>query len=165
MERQKNKMKRLLTFLISCPSLVWAGFSFMPEAATETAAKVDTLYAFLLIVSAISCVLVIGGFIFFALKYRRKTENDKTAYITHNHFLEFLWSFIPLVFFLIIFVWGWWVYHDMRTFPKDSLEIHVTGQKWFWEFQYKSGRKTTNELYVPAGRAVKLIYDFKRCYS
>lgn len=134
----------------------WAE-SFMPTAATEIAARFDNLYGFLLISSAIACIIIIGGMIYFVVKYKRKSDNDKTAYITHNTFLEFLWSFIPLVIFLIIFGWGWWVYHDMRKMPKNALEIQVYGKQWAWEAEYKSGVKTANLIVVPIETDVKLI--------
>ncbi len=130
--------------------------SFMPPQATEIAGRVDNLYAFLLVSSAIACAILIGGMIYFALKYKRRGEHDKTAYITHNTFLEFLWSFIPLVIFLGVFAWGWVIYNDMRAMPKDALEIHVVGRQWAWEAQYKSG-VTSNEITVPVNQDVKLI--------
>lgn len=140
------------------PNYAYAkGSVFMPVQGSTFAASVDALYEFLLIASFISCVLVIGGLIYFAWKYRRKTENDKTAYIAHNSVLEFLWSFIPFVIFIVVFGWGWLVFHDMRTAPKDALEVHVVGQKWSWTFLYKSGRKSSAEFYVPVNKPVKLI--------
>lgn len=131
--------------------------TFMPAKGSEIAGRVDNLYAFLLIASLISCVLVIGGLIVFAFKYRRQSGNANGAYISHNSFLEFLWSFIPFVIFMIVFGWGWWVYHDMRVPPKDAFEVQVYGQKWFWDFQYKSGRKSSKELFVPVNTPVKLV--------
>jgi cytochrome c oxidase subunit 2 len=133
--------------------------TFMPEQGSTFAAHYDALYEFLVVVSAISSVMVIGGMIYFALKYRRKGPNDKTAYISHNAMLEFLWSFIPFVIFMIVFAWGWYVYHQMRAMPQNALEVHVTAQKWYWDFQYKSGRKTSKELYVPINTPVKLIMN------
>ncbi len=130
--------------------------NFMPTEGTEIAGRVDSLYAFLLVTSAIACAILIGGMIYFALKYKRRTDTDKTAYITHNTFLEFLWSFIPLVIFLGVFAWGWIIYNDMRSFPKDALEVHVFGRQWAWEVQYKSG-VTSNEIVVPVNRDVKII--------
>lgn len=130
---------------------------FMPPQATEVAKSVDALYEFLLIVSFISCVLVIGGLILFAIKYRRQGENDKTPYISHNTTLEFLWSFIPFVIFMVAFVWGWIVYHDLRRMPEGALEIAVHAQKWDWTFVYKSGRRVAAEFTVPVNRDVKLL--------
>lgn len=128
-----------------------------PVQGTTTAAQWDSLYKFILITSAIFCVLVIGGLMVFVIKYRRKTANDKTAYISHNNMLEFLWSFIPFVLFMILFGWGWFVYHQFRSTKADAIEIHVTGKKWSWDFAYKSGKTETSQLTVPVGQPIKLI--------
>lgn len=131
--------------------------SFMPTPATEIAERVNSLYAFLLVSSTIACFILIGGMIYFVHKYKRKSEHDKTPRITHNNFLEFLWSFIPLVIFLAMFAWGWSVYHQMRQMPENALEIHVFGKQWAWEMQYKSGVKTSNLIVVPVNTDVKLL--------
>lgn len=135
--------------------------SFMPEQASTFAAKLDSLYEFLVYASLISCILVIGGMVYFAIKYRRKTNTDKTAYIAHNGTLEFLWSFIPFVIFMVVFAWGWMVYHNMRAMPKNALEVQVVGQKWNWVFNYKSGKSSAKDLFVPLGKPVKLIMNSK----
>jgi cytochrome c oxidase subunit 2 len=111
----------------------------------------------LLTASFISCVLVIGGLILFAIKYRRKQEGEKTPYMSHNTTLEFLWSFIPFVIFMVAFVWGWVVFHQIRKMPTDALEIAVQAQKWDWTFVYKNGRRVASEFYVPVGQDVKLL--------
>lgn len=130
--------------------------SFMPPAASTFAGDVDAVYKFLMAASVISSILVIGGMIYFVLKYRRRTNNDKTAYIAHGTVLEFLWSFIPFVIFMVVFGWSWHVYYKMRVPPKNSMEVNVVGQKWNWNFLYKSGR-TSGELYVPVNQPVRLI--------
>jgi len=111
--------------------MMWFNFakaqSFMPTEGTEIAKQVDNLYGFLLITSFIACVLVIGGMIYFVRKYKRNSETDKTAYISHNTTLEFLWSFIPLVIFLVVFAWGWYIYQEMRTMPKNALRDQCLG--------------------------------------
>lgn len=134
-----------------------ASSNFMPPEGTEIAGNVDTLYKFLLWASFISCVLVIGGLIWFAVKYRRRSNNDKTPYISHNTLLEFLWSFIPFCIFMVAFVWGWVVFHQLRTFPENGLEIAVQAQKWSWTFIYKNGRTSSSEFYVPVNHPVKLV--------
>lgn len=135
--------------------------SFMPSQATKIAERVDNLYSFLLISSLIACLILIGGMIYFVIKYKRRSENDKTPRITHNNFLEFLWSFIPLVIFIAMFAWGWSIYHEMRKMPENALEIHIFGKQWAWETQYKSGASTSNLVVVPINTDVKLIMTSK----
>ncbi len=130
--------------------------TFMPVQATEIAERIDNLYGFLIVVSLISCAILIGGMIYFAIKYKRKSANDKTPYISHDTRLEVLWSVVPLIIFLFVFAWGWVIYHDMRTMPKNALEIHVMGKQWSWTAEYKNGVKST-EVVVPVNKDVKLI--------
>lgn len=130
--------------------------TFMPEQGTAIAKQVDNLYGFLLVVSFISCAILIGGMIYFVLKYKRKSPNDKTPYISHDTRLEVLWSVLPLLIFLLVFGWGWAVYHDMREMPKNALEIQVTGKQWSWAAEYKNGVRST-DIVVPVNRDVKLI--------
>lgn len=130
--------------------------SFMPTQGTEIAKSVDSLYSFLLVVSLIACAIVIGGMIYFAFKYKRRSNNDKTAYITHDTRLEVLWSVIPLIIFLIVFAWGWIIYHKMRTIPQNALEIQITGFQWGWTAEYKNGVKS-GQIVVPVNQDVRLI--------
>ena len=128
------------------------------QAVTDYVARMEKLEEFLVAVSVLACVLIVLAFVYFAFRYRRKSEQEEgRAKEHHNLYLEILWSFIPFVIFVVVFVWGWVVYRDFKTAPKDSLEIHVYGQMWNWDFVYKNGRKTSNEFYVPLNRSVKLI--------
>lgn len=154
-------------------SSVASASTFTPPAGTVIAEQVDSIYGFLLIGSLISFFILIGGMIYFVFKYKRRSENDKTAYITHNHALEFLWSFIPFVIFIFSFAWGWVVYHQMRAMPEDALEVHVVGKKWDWRFIYKNGKEVTSgidekgqksaaTMVVPVDRPVKLIMSSEK---
>jgi cytochrome c oxidase subunit 2 len=51
------------------------------------------------------------------------------------------------------------VYYQLRKMPTDGLEISVQGQKWYWSFTYKNGRKASNEFFVPVGQDVKLVMN------
>ena len=137
--------------------------TFMPVDGTDLAGSVDNLYIFLLISSLIAFIILIGGMTAFIIKYKRKSANDKTAYITHNNLLEFLWSFIPFVIMMVIFYWGMVIYDDYRTIPEDAEEIHVTGRQWVWRFAYKNGYTFSTKpasdamVNVPLGKPVKLV--------
>ncbi|TGK08032.1 cytochrome c oxidase subunit II [Leptospira semungkisensis] len=112
----------------------------MPVPATKESGDVDNLYIFLLVSGLISFIILIGGMVIFIFKYRRKTEDQKSAYITHNTLAEFLWSFIPFVIMMVIFAWGWNVFHDLRKVGvKGDVEVHVTARQWAWTFKYANG--------------------------
>ncbi len=130
--------------------------TFMPTEGSDIATRVDNLYGFLIATSFISCAILIGGMVYFAVKYKRKSDNDKVAYITHDTRLEIIWSVIPLIIFLVVFAWGWIIYHDMRKMPENALEIHVTGRQWAWMTEYKNGVKSP-DIVVPVGRDIKIV--------
>ena len=142
----------MLHFLINSAEAAW-----LPVPATNLAEQIDQLIYFLVQISVVASVLVIGGFVYFSIRFRRKSEKDKTPVITHHYLLEFLWSFIPFVIFMFVFGWGWLLYDKMRDHPEGALEIHVYGQMWNWDFVYKNGRKSSRVLTVPVDKPVKLI--------
>ncbi|MEK9726875.1 MAG: cytochrome c oxidase subunit II, partial [Candidatus Margulisiibacteriota bacterium] len=68
-----------------------------------------------------------------------------------------IWTVIPTLIVLIIFIWGYKEYMIMRTSAPNAIEIYVKGKKWFWEFTYPNGKKTIDELVVPVNEPIKLI--------
>ena len=133
---------------------------FLPVAATRIAEQFDSIFYFVSIVSSVFSVLVIVAAIYFAVRFKAKDTREAQE-CTHSSFLEILWSVVPFIIFLVFFLWGSLVYKNMRTVPKNSLEVHVIGQKWNWTFIYKNGKKSINNLVVPIGRPVKLIMNSK----
>jgi len=134
--------------------LAYAGT--LPLQGTEIAAQWDSLYWFMVILSVFFFVLVVGGMIYFAVRYRNSVAK-KTLYIKDNHLIEATWTIIPTILLMVIFGWGYVVYNRMTQAPSDAYEVRVIGKQWLWQFQYDDGRTTVNELYVPANRPVKLI--------
>jgi cytochrome c oxidase subunit II len=129
---------------------------WMPESASTAAERHDTLFYFLLYISAVAFILVVGLTILFAIKYRRRKEGQKTSPIEGNRRLEIVWSVIPALFFVALFAWGFREYMSLAVPPADSLDIRVTAQKWAWSFDYPKEGISTNELVVPVGRPIKL---------
>ncbi len=132
---------------------------WMPVDASTFGADVDGPYNFLFWVSVVSALAIYGVMFYFIVKYRAKgrEENeigDQTSH--HNTALEITWSVIPLLLCIVIFVWGFKGYVNLRTPPKDAVEIHVQGQKWKWLFTYPSGL-VSSELHVPVGEDVRVI--------
>jgi cytochrome c oxidase subunit 2 len=134
---------------------------FMPPGKSTIAPEVDALFHFILYSSIILFIIVATGLFYFVFRYRRKGKEELTSGTDHNIKLELFWSIIPTIMVIIVFFWGFRVYLKMHVVPKDAYEIKVTGQKWFWSFDYPNGASTVNDLVVPAGKPIKLLMSSK----
>ncbi|MEW6055193.1 MAG: cytochrome c oxidase subunit II [Bdellovibrionota bacterium] len=134
----------------------YAGTISLPQAATN-AVRIDALHDFLWWMSVFFLALITFATLYFAWKYHRSKKGRETAYILGSHTLEAIWTIIPLILMLVIFAWGYRDYLWLRTEPQNPVEINVIGRQWLWNFEYPNGRKTMNEVYVPKGKAVKMI--------
>lgn len=133
------------------------GNIFLPTGQSTIAGDVDALFSFLFWASMILFAIVVGGTGYFIWRYRHRGHETVTSGKAHNTALEFTWTAIPIIMVVVVFFWGFNVYMKMQVAPKDALEIKVTGQKWFWSFDYPHGASTVNELVIPAGKPVKLL--------
>ena len=79
---------------------------FFPDQASNFAARVDSLYFFLVAVTGFFAVLVVSLVVIFAVKFRRKRPVDVGTPIHGALALELTWTFIPLVIALFMFVLG-----------------------------------------------------------
>jgi len=137
------------------------GTLFLPPGQSTIAPEVDALFNFILYAGTIFFVIVVGVMIYFAVKYRRQGADAVTPDIAHNTRLEILWTVIPTLLVIVVFFWGFRIFLKMHVPPKDAFEVKVTGQKWFWSFDYPNGGNGVNELVVPAGKPVKLLMSSK----
>jgi cytochrome c oxidase subunit II len=132
------------------------GVPLFPEQATAHAEQVDTLFFFLLLVSGFFIALIGGTLVYFAIKYRRRSDADRPGETPSSLKLELTWSLIPLAIALVIYVWGAQLYFSWARPPDDCMEIYVVGKQWMWKFQHLRGQREINELHVPVNQSVKL---------
>ncbi len=132
------------------------GLPFLPDSASTVSGRVDSLFLVLVLLALLFAVPVAGLIIYFAVKYRRGTDVDRTNAPNENLKLETTWIVIPLILSMGIFSWGARLYFDLYTVPKDGMDIYVLGRQWMWEFKYPTGQRELNVLHVPVGRNVRL---------
>ncbi|RAP35811.1 cytochrome c oxidase subunit II [Candidatus Marinamargulisbacteria bacterium SCGC AAA071-K20] len=140
-------------------NLIQKGSFWLPRPATQIAHDVDTLFYTILWFSvAIFLAMFIIGLVF-VVKYKRTSTNTKAEkHVTHNNVAEILWTVIPLILLMIVFWWGYQDYLKLSVAPPNTMDIKVTGKKWFWSFNYpKEGINTLNEFVVPVNTPVRLI--------
>ena len=131
--------------------------SWLPVAASEIASKVDGVLIAVTVISFIFFIIVSAALVAMAVKYRRRGKVESTPAITGNETLEIIWTVIPSIILVAIFIHGLVVFNEMRTPPGEAVEVNVVGQKWLWQFEYQDGRKTINELNVRQNLPVKMI--------
>jgi cytochrome c oxidase subunit 2 len=136
---------------------MFSGFPLFPEQASSLASEVDALYLFLCAITLFFSVLIAGMVMFFAIRYRRRSEVELPEPITGSTRLETLWTVIPLIIVMIIFGWGAKIFFTLSRPPSDAMPIYVTGKQWMWKLQHLTGQREINELHVPVGRAVSLV--------
>ncbi|MFO0617852.1 MAG: cytochrome c oxidase subunit II [Polyangiaceae bacterium] len=129
---------------------------WLPRQSSTFAKEVDEAYYITLAICIGFFIIVVGAMIYFAIKYKRKRDDDRTSPVDHNFRLEIVWSTIPSLLLVWLFYLGLKGYANSQTAPNGAFEIRVTGQMWNWSFSYPNG-SSTDELFVPVDRPVKLV--------
>ena len=136
---------------------MFTNFPFFPQQASVQAGQVDAVYFFMVAVSAFFSLLIAGLVVVFAVKYRRRSDDEIGVAIHGSLPLELVWTLIPLGIAMVMFGWGAKVFFDLYRPPAGAMEIFVVGKQWMWKVQHMEGQREINELHVPVGRPVKLI--------
>ena len=129
-----------------------------PEQASTLAPEIDNLYFGVLAITSFFALVVVIFVVYFAVKYRDYTGDKVGAPVTGSMPLELGWSLIPFFISMGMFVWASIVFFHIIRAPDQTLEIYSTGKQWMWRFQHIDGQREINELHVPLGRPVKVIF-------
>jgi len=127
-----------------------------PEQASTFAWEVDVLYFYLIAVSVFFIVGIVAAIFYFFVRYREKEKFATGEEIHGSIALETVWSIIPFVISMTIFLGGAIIYFNQYRPPADTTEIYVVGKQWMWKIQHGTGQREINELHVPVGRKIKL---------
>jgi cytochrome c oxidase subunit 2 len=130
-------------------------YSLFPEQASTFAPKVDSLFFFLVAMTAFFSILIFVLVLSFALKYRRRSSAPPPK-IKPDMRLEVTWTVIPLLICMVIFFWSAKLFIQVYAKPLNPLNIHVVGKQWMWKIQHPEGNREINCLHVPIGRTVQL---------
>ena len=136
---------------------MFTNLPFFPQQASVQAGQVDAIYFFMVAVSAFFSLLIAVLVVVFAVRYRRRSDEQIGVAIHGSLALELLWTFIPLGIAMVMFAWGAKVFFDLYRPPAGAMEIFIVGKQWMWKVQHMGGQREINELHVPVGRPVKLI--------
>ena len=131
-------------------------FPLFPDQASSVAGAVDALYIALVLLTGVVSVLIWIAIFYFAIKYRRRPDNELAEEIEPPQMLEMAWTIIPTIIFIGIFIAGSWLFFQVQRVPDNALDIYVTGRQWMWKFQHQTGQREINTLHVPVGRPIRI---------
>lgn len=131
-------------------------FPLLPEQASTVATQVDALWWTWVAISALSSLLIAVAVFYFFVRYQRRQTEQIGHQDPGSTTLEIVWSVIPLVIVLVMFVWGTKVFFDQSRPPADAVEYYATGKQWMWKFKHPSGKREINDLHVPVDQPIKL---------
>src|SRR5579863_134047 len=127
-----------------------------PDQASTFAPEVDHLLYYLLVVAVFFTLLIFGAIFYFAVRYRRRSDQELPHVHHTGYVLEIVWSVIPFGLTMVMFTWGASIYMKESRPPANALQINVVGKQWMWKLQHMEGQREINELHVPLGRPVRL---------
>jgi len=130
---------------------------FLPEQASDYARQVDSLHYFVIIMTMIGAFGVFAATLYFVVKYRRKSDDDKTPFVHPTAMHEAVFVGAPLALFLLWFAIGFPQFIQLTLPPQDAMDVYVQGKKWMWKFAYPGGPNSVDTLRVPANRPVRLL--------
>ncbi|HXJ65165.1 MAG TPA: cytochrome c oxidase subunit II [Actinomycetota bacterium] len=138
-ERGRTRRAQLVALIAGVGILASA---CAPTAVTETGAKVHNLYNIVLVIAAVVFVGVEVAIIYNALRYRRHHDDETLPEQVHgNNKIEVVWTLIPSLIVLALFVMSMVVLADVNHVSKDDpLTVRVTGFQWQWKFEYFTGQ-------------------------
>jgi cytochrome c oxidase subunit 2 len=131
---------------------------WLPPQASPTASAHDGIFNFIFWISVFFFFLIVGLMVYYVIRYRRRVEGEgPVVNPTHNTTLEIVWTAIPMVLVIVMFIWAFRSYIYNATPPSNAYQILVTGQKWNWLFEYPQNGAVSTTLAVPVDTPIELL--------
>ncbi|HET8524204.1 MAG TPA: cytochrome c oxidase subunit II [Thermomicrobiales bacterium] len=129
---------------------------------TKSADEIQFLYKVIFWLGLVVFVGVQAGVVYAALRFRRRRDEDaRPAQIHGNKTLEIVWTIIPAIVLLVIFVpTVSTLYKFDEEASSGDYTVEVYGKQWWWEVHYTEpkdvqGVITANEIHVPTGKHIQ----------
>lgn len=122
---------------------------------------IQWLYRLIFFLSLIVFVGVQVAIVYTVLRYRRRSNDDRPEQLHGNKTLEIIWTIIPAVVLLAIFIpTVRTIYAHADQAEEGNFTVEVYAKQWWWEIHYgddtgeAAGVVTANEIHVPQGAEV-----------
>jgi cytochrome c oxidase subunit 2 len=167
----------VVLLLIAIVALVfWSGAGsqlYPPEPVTDQAREISNLYNIVFAIAVAIFVAVEGLIVWSILRYRRRPTDTELPPQTHgNNFVEVLWTLIPTVIVLYLFVISWQTLNTVDAVSDNpDVRVHAIAGQFQWQFEYldaggevlaRQQIPTSDQgggMAVPVGRTVYVTLD------
>src|SRR5258706_979876 len=130
---------------------------FAPSRASTVAREVDGLFLFELAVAAFFVFLIFILIVYYAIRYRRRFNDEIPEQQATHHGLEATWTSVVVILVMVFFCWGAKLVVTVKKPLENAMEIHVLGKQWMWKIEHPGGVREINSLHVPVGQPIRLI--------
>lgn len=127
--------------------------------ASPQARREADLFWLTIAIAMVVLVAVEFLIIYTSLRFRRRrgVVLSEPPQIHGNTRLELMWSVLPAVILISLFIVSVRTMAQVSAVPSDARRIEVTGRQFAWDFTYpESNVKVTNDLRVPVNQPVVL---------
>ncbi len=140
-------MSRTVLFLLmsvfcvaSFPALAVDGMAapwqmYFQQAASPVMEKLVHLHDYLMVVITSICVFVLALIIYICLRFNRRA-NPVPSKTSHNTLIEIIWTTIPVLILVSIFIPSIKILYFMDRAEKADMTLKVTGHQWYWSYEY-----------------------------
>ncbi|MEQ8676464.1 MAG: cytochrome c oxidase subunit II [Aggregatilineales bacterium] len=118
--------------------------SVFPDQASAESEQVDTLFRFLLVIGGAIFLLVQGLLLYSVLTFGKRDDDEEDGPTIHgNTTLELVWTAIPAVIVLILVIYSYQVWVDIREPNENETTITAVGARYAWTFGYEDAQGRT----------------------
>lgn len=141
---------------------------WLPDAASEQAGIIDTVYWVVTAICVAIFALVAGVAVYAVWKFRAPPDDLEDGSPIHGHTgLEVVWTLIPTVLVTFIAVYSGVALAQAEDLPDEHRVIEVTGEQFAWTFTYpevelENGQPlVSGELVLPVDEPVEFLITSK----
>lgn len=138
--------------------LLLQSVGLLPIQASSQAIIIDQLFDIHIGIIAFlfSLIVVFIGYSLVVFRRKNDSSDEEGKHFTGSSKLEIVWTLIPLAVVIFISYIGAISLAETRKIDPQALSVDVTGGQWYWSFYYPDYDITSDTLYFPVDRQVKL---------
>jgi cytochrome c oxidase subunit 2 len=107
---------------------------FQP-AVTPVMAEIEDFHRFVLVIVTLVTLFVLALLIWIVIRYNHRS-NPVPSKITHNTFLEIIWTAVPVLILVVIAVPSFKLLYYEADIPTPDLTIEAIGKQWYWSYAF-----------------------------